>query len=341
MVMENLYLSQVPDGVEDLAVVMLKNLLVNFKVENISSGFLTYKTSGNWKEVSALDCVGTSYVLLRSFILLNNVRMKVLDWCMQHPGVIMSFLQMYFSQGQTFRVVVSCSSKEIGKYKEKIHLLEKILKGNGAKINTGHPDYEIRILEIENIGYVGVRISGKPGDIDDLQKNSIRKDVASYMIHMSNPSSNDVFLDPMGGAGIIPLLRSKMPYKEIYVADVKTNTLLKKIKKLKLSLRDFTIIESDIVKLPSVISQPVNKLVTDPPWGYIESMSDINRFYQEMFKSFDKLLVKDGILVLISPHIKLVKTCVSKSKKTFVIKDIIKIKVSGAETYIYKIKKGL
>lgn len=77
----------------------------------------------------------------------------------------------------------------------------------------------------------------------------------------------------------------------------------------------------DALQLESIKDNEISMILTDPPWGYYEDISNIEEFYNAMFKSFKRILKTEGRAVVLSARKKEIVAAV-KNEKGYITKHI-------------------
>ena len=62
--------------------------------------------------------------------------------------------------------------------------------------------------------------------------------------------------------------------------------------------------QADAFELPQILDASLDAIITDPPWGLWEDISDMEGFYKKMFESFKRVLKSDGKMIILSARTK-------------------------------------
>lgn len=335
--MKNKYYSQFPQGFTEL-VSKISNLKIKGNILSISDDYLFWESDLVPEQVSKIDFLETSFLVINTFDKAYGINNQ-LAWINNNLRAVESFINnINIFKHASFRVVVSQVGKHSSIYNNELSKLESKL-GKTIKIEKGSPDFEIRMVEKKDFGFIGVRISKTREYIDNFQVNSVRKEIAYYMNFISEPNKNDIFIDPMCGGGIIPILRSKMGnYKKIVACDSRMNHFIGKvriIRKQGIIIPRVEYYEIDFKNIPQKIKFKFNKVVVDPPWGIIQKIKDINKFYRDMFKMFEQICEKRATVVILVNDEQLIRANITDA---FEICEVYKGLVSGREASIIKLK---
>ena len=334
--MNKTYYSQFPFGFSKLVTEILPKV-TDAKVIKIADDYVLWESNLSPSQISKLDFVETSFLVVNYFEKDYKILQQI-DWINKNKAKLVSIIHnIDIFKKSSFRVVVSQVGKHSSIYNRDMDKIEKQLSSS-IKINRGQPDYELRLIEKKDYGFIGIRVSKTREYIDDFQVNSVRREVAYYMNYLSEPHKNDVFIDPMCGGGMIPILRSKMGgYKKIVACDIRMNNFRSKLRILRkqgIQFNNFEEYECGITEIPTRIKYKANKIVVDPPWGVMQKVKDIDKFYQNMFRVFESICDKDATIVLLVNNEELI---INNTNDIFEISGIYRGLVSGREASIIKL----
>lgn len=327
------YYSTFPEGL----VKVIKKIIIEGKyadeVINEGSSFVVYSTNKKPEEISKIQFFETTFLLVE-FFNQNHYISNQIRWIANNPNKVFVISKSISRKDPTFRVVESRNSGDKKKYVSQIKKVEMMLSQKIA-IDRGHPDFEIRLVEKSDYGFIGFRITNPPEYFDLFQRGSIRKEIAYVLNYLSNPERDDVFIDPFCGSGIIPLLRSQMAaYSKIIASDRDTSFLKDKMQSLNIKKNNFIVKRSNIetLKLDNTL---VNKIVTDPPWGLIQAIPDLDKFYQETLRKFLDICTSNARVVIISSSEYSVLRGIKCFGGTIRLVEKLAIKASGRKTFIF------
>lgn len=331
------FLLHFPPGLENLAIQIVKENLLSTEIIFSNEEYLALRTNSPSFHIT-LPYFETVYFIFKFYKDQNHNLDFLLEDSLKLPNLEQNLKAVKSEKNVSYRIVESKPNyKNKNKYRALVNKIETKLKTRGVHIDRTNPDFDIRIAEEETFGFVGIRISEPPEYISKFQTGSIRKEVASCMIYLSQPKPTDIFCDPFCGGGIIPILRSQMfKYKEIFASDKDTSNLKNKLDNLNFNINHLQILNSPIQALQHKLNLKVNKIVTDPPWGNLDKNINVKSLYQNMFKTFKAISSSNSIIVVTSPHKKIITNLVN-STNSLEIKDEIKTFASGRKTFIYKI----
>ncbi|NMB57117.1 methyltransferase [Candidatus Beckwithbacteria bacterium] len=132
--------------------------------------------------------------------------------------------------------------------------------------------------------------------------------------------------------------KKKIPFTQIIALDENPN-LIKKLKFRFARHKSITIIQNNILN-SNLKPDSVNKIVTDPPWGYFAKQNmNLFNFYQKMLTVFWSLLKRNGILVLLIGNRDLFDKLLLQFQNQYQLLNQYNILVSGKKASVYKLKK--
>lgn len=220
-----------------------------------------------------------------------------------------------------------------------IYLQVECIK-TGKGISSGPNLLEENIWEVQrNEGFLfrGERLTveSKPY----LEKGQIQGDLAYLMCLLSEPKSDDIFLDPFTGSGAIPIERLKFPFKKILAGDMDGRISQKLKSKCQKENLPILVGRWDTLHLEKFENKSIDKIVTDPPWGlYWAKHLDLQMFYSKMLKEFFRVLKPNGIVVLLVSNKELLEKLIRELNKFKLIGKYSTL-VHGQKAGVYKLKK--
>lgn len=168
---------------------------------------------------------------------------------------------------------------------------------------------------------------------------SLRPTIARAVVQLTRPEDNDIFLDPMCGAGTLLIERALAGrHQMIYGGDMAEDAIADALENFGNKHKPRDIQHWDARKLP-LPDQSVNKIATNPPWGrQIGSPSELRALYQATFSEMDRVLQPNGIVSVLTSEWELLKRIVAKTNLTL-IEHIQNISVLGRRADIFVLQK--
>jgi tRNA G10 N-methylase Trm11 len=328
------YLSTFPKGLKNIVVSAVSKYIPDIKVLALKPNQIIYKTNIDWHSLQDFPFWDTTFYIFK-FWENNNPNLKnIFNWALQSNN-LWKQVKTFEDNKYSYRIIESRPGYKPGEFNALRNRVEQKLQSKGINIDKGHPDYELRLIEETNLSYIGIRISKPPEYKEVSKRNSLPQSIATFMIYLSKPEANDIVLDPFCGGGIIPILRSQLEkYKQIYAADKNLSYINKKLQLIKTKPQNINLIRSNFRNLKDKISIKVDKIVTDPPWGYIEEIENIESFYNNMLQIFTQVLKPGGKVVLLTNRKEIIENSI-KDIKELSIQRKLHVEVSGRKAFIY------
>lgn len=179
---------------------------------------------------------------------------------------------------------------------------------------------------------------------DRLEKGALRPELAFLLNWLSRPERTDVFLDPFAGSGAIPFSRARMAgFRQMYVFD-KQKEMVAALRGKAAALgekKQAVVIEAvEVAGLPNALpGQCVDKIVTDPPWGYYEDV-DVAALYQRMLRAFRAVTRPGARIVVLSAQKEIMERTVREHADVFEAVCVYHILVSGKKAGVFVLTRG-
>ncbi len=324
--MKSNYYSTFISGLANVIEKALKDTLSDVNIVLLLDGLIVYETKANFNKIQKIPFFNNSFSL-------QGYHKGNIDHLLEkspHP-VFSASIDPEIIKGKTsFRVIISKENELIHIPKQNLQILEqKFEKKLKLSIDRGNPDLEVWFLErSEGHAFCGIRLTKKPSTDKYLQKGELRPELAWILNFLSEPDSEDEFLDPFAGHGSIPIARKQFPFKRIIASDLNQELI-----------KNNSTIEThnwDALHLP-LEDNSIDKIVTDPPWGIFENI-DVEELYPKMMKEFARVIKPQGILVLLTAQKELLERLIDQNK-SFQLEEKYNILVSGKKSGVYKLEK--
>ncbi len=168
---------------------------------------------------------------------------------------------------------------------------------------------------------------------------SLRPSVAAAMVLLTEPAADDIFVDPMCGAGTLLAERVQAgPYGEILGGDIVLEHTLLAQQNLEPLGESEALSRWDARRLP-LASASIDKIATNLPFGkQISSAREIKQLYPAVFSEIERVLKPGGRAVVLSSEYDLVKEVV-RQRGSLHITTGYSIAVLGQWSRIYLIDK--
>jgi len=336
------YFSTFISGFEEVIEELIHNYLDNVEIYLLLDGLIVYSTTSSIEKVRKLRFINNSFLLLKFFDKDKHITIEKMIRQVLNEGIILPVRLP--RNWRRFRIITSCENRFVSVNNRLIRDLEETIRENfGLKPNRRSPQVEFWFLfRGEGYGFFGMRLSKKQDYYIPLEKGELRPELANLLCEISQPYKKDNFLDPFAGSGAIPIERARsFPFKQILAGDNNiriVESLKAKVRFLRMNIK----VECfDALKLDNIANCSVDKIATDPPWGYLdEKLSDLKGFYFFMLDSFFRVLRKNGIAVLLIGERELFEGLLENYKEKFTLVKKLYILVSGKKAGVYEIIKN-
>ncbi len=202
---------------------------------------------------------------------------------------------------------------------------------------------EIWVLQDRDKFLCGMRLSDRSMRHRDYKKvnvpASLRPVVARAMVMMSEPDPRDVFLDPMCGAGTIPIERGRdSRYRYLLGGDIDRAAVSATRANVGPRYKPITIMRWDARRLP-LPRGSVHKIVCNLPFGRKSGGFDEPNLYSTFLDETSRALKRDGIAVLLTSRERLLSRLLG-DRAQLSLESIYRIRVLGRRAAIFKIRRN-
>ncbi len=246
-------------------------------------------------------------------------------------------LSFFGKSRKSFRIFISLENKTISVDKSLLQEVEsKIIQSNKWYLNIRKPDKEFWLIARRDGNmFFGLRLTPLKKDVRGRYKGELRAELAHLLCFLADLKKKDIVLDSFAGFGAITYeCANFFKCQKVYVFDKDKEAIKHLQKKLanfsKVEIRKQDFFYSD---LPD---GSVDKIITDPPWGDYEHISNLEEFYTLMFAEFERVLAPQGKFVLLSGAKETVNNFLqTKFTKVFSIQETHHILVSGKKCGVW------
>ena len=293
------FISTFITGFQDVIAKDLPERLKGIKILGLYDGLIHYSFNGNSRDLEKIIYFNNT------FFLIKMMKGKALSFASLVAAVSAEKKYYLITKG-SFRVRFSQANQFAKVDKSLIKKAEDIVLSNTKlKIDRVSPETEIWYsIRSEGFAFCGQLISKREFTEKNLNKGELRPEIA-YLIcsfaELSN-SSQLVIADPFCGYGSIPLqLVKKFRFKNLLVSDIDEEKIKMVSEKKQLKGNDsIKVFVQDALLANCIEDKSLDRVITDPPWGFFEDVGDIKAFYDAMFKSLKRILKDDGKAVILS-----------------------------------------
>lgn len=178
----------------------------------------------------------------------------------------------------------------------------------------------------------------------DRPKGMIAPELGALLCRYSDPSPQDVFLDPFCGHGGIFLERMRWKYRLAFAIDRDerlVSALKERLGRDSDVWRKRTYVRSgDGTSLEGFDSGFITAIVTDPPWGeYDRSVGSVEALYSAFLTSAARVLTGGGRLVLLAGRDVAVPEILAPLSSSLEMEASHDMLVSGKKATLYKLRR--
>jgi len=325
MILTNRYFSTFISGFEPVIGDLLKKRIDRVKIDLLLDGLIVYSTDSPMEKIKRIKFFTNSFLLIRYFSKSKRISIeKTMRLVLKNR---LKLTQQLPSNIRTFRIVTSKENKSVSvKPKLMTDSEKQVSRGFGLMPNRSKPQIQFWFLtRREGYGFFGARLTQHPDYAKVLKKGELRPELTNILCLLSEPTRHDIFLDPFAGSGAITRTRTDFPFNQIYAGDI--NPRSKIVRKM------------DATKLSHFENESVDKIVTDPPWGFFGKKIDLAGLYTKTLNSFYRVLKKGGKLVILVGDRSFFEKLLKRFGNKFKLERKLYILVSGKKAGVYVIVK--
>jgi tRNA G10 N-methylase Trm11 len=294
------YISTFISGFSDIVSEQIKLKLKGVKIIRLGDGLIQFLFAGNPLDISRLVFPSNTFFVISKFagknltfknmaLQVSKVKFKIAD-----------------TKAGSFRVRFSKENKFEKVPDRVLDIAEHSVKQNSAlKIDRTNPGTEFWfIIRREGIGFFAQLLEKRGITEKSLRKGELRPELAYLLCSAAQIKPHHTVLDPFAGYGSIPrqILRH-FKFKKMYINDI-DKKLADKLRKSPLGENANTEITNvNAVNLAHIPDNSVDLIITDPPWGIFEKLTDITEFYTGFLTEFKRVLkpLSSAVLLTGSP----------------------------------------
>ena len=326
------FISSFITGFQEVVAEDLPRRLPGIKIINIFDGLIHYRFDGDSHQL------GKIIYFNNTFFVLKTMKGKGLNFP-SLVGAVCSSKNYFLVNEGSFRVRF-IQENQFAKVDKNLtrRAEEYVLANSKLKLDRLSPTNEIWFcIRREGFAFCGELISKREFTEKNLHKGELRPEIAYLMCCYAQLEKGSVVADPFCGYGSIPVqLAKRFNCQKIYVSDIDEEKIKRLEQAALRALRQaqgphttqgpqVDICCADAFELPQIENACLDAVITDPPWGLWEDISDMEGFYKKMFESFKRVLKSDGKMIILSARTQELEAaatgcglCVKKSLHTLV-----------------------
>lgn len=290
------YISTFTTGFEDIIEEELVSRLPNAKVIKVYKGLVHYTFAGNYNLIKKV------FFLNNTFSVLSIFKGKNLTYDYMVKNVGKQKNRFLINKG-TFRVRFSRENQFSKVDKNIINNAEKkVVESSNLRVDRVNPSTEVwYILRSEDIGFYCQLLYKRIITEKELHKGELRPEFAYLMCCYAKLTKESVVCDPFCGYGSIPKQIARCcKVKKIIASDIDESKIAYVKEGNFASKFNVDVKVADAVNLKHIDDASIDAIITDPPWGYYEQITNIVNFYISSLAELKRITKKEGVLVILS-----------------------------------------
>lgn len=327
------YISSFITGFQDIVARDLVKRVAGIKILNVFDGLIHYQFSGNSRDLEKIIYFNNTFFVLKTFSGKNSNFASLVN-------AVVTEKKYYLLNKGTFRVRFQ-KENQFAKVEKNISLKaeETVLRNSKLKLDRLNPSTEIWYsIRRENFAFCGQLIAKREFTEKNLNKGELRPEIAYLMCCFADIKKNDTVLEPFAGYGSIPVQISKrFDFNKLYVSEIQQELVDALLEKKLLQKESICVQKCDAFKLEYLENSAVDKIISDPPWGFYEQIENIELFYEKMFSSFLRVLKDEGTIVVLSASKQ--ELLQAAEKKQLKLTEDLHTLVNGKKAALFKFSK--
>lgn len=298
------YLVQCIAGLQQLVLGQLRQDLAGVTALAVEDGFLAFTSSSPASAVRQLTYINNAFAVIQRME--GEETNALVEQLAKDRSWFAAARGLTDRHDRRFRVCVSNEGQLVSGGRAMAKLVDHIARATGI-VPARATDTEFWILRRRGgRAFFAKRLTRRIGTDRTLQPGELRPQLTQLMCFLSEPSAEDIVLDPFCGTGVLPLARMRMPYNMIFAMDAnreKVAALRQQLREGKVRPRKNSPViaaAGDARQLDRFDAGFVHKIITDPPWGHFDtSLTDVAGFYRAMATEFARIVRPGGLVVLL------------------------------------------
>lgn len=341
-----IYASTFISGLQDWIAEYLPAVLPGATIRLLLDGLVVYKTPQPPGSILRLRFFNNSFLVIRQFSDLSQQPIREMATALAQDRNLKQRIAAALAPadtGKTFRLIASVENQLTTLDHTLRTTIERTITGvQRLRVNRSKPDIEFWWLtRREGCGFFLRRLTTHTAYEKTLEKGELRPELAHILCALSEPTAQDIFLDPFCGSGAIPLERATaFPYNLVFATDHDAEHI-RRVKQRTKGVRTrqpLLVKQQNALNLQAFEAGFIHKIATDPPWGFFEQTNmDIETFYAQMLQEFLRIVQPDGVIVVLTARKAEFEQAIAAFTPRLQLIQCYHILVSGKKAAIYKI----
>ena len=340
------YIAQCTSGLQEVvADQLLREPLLGMAIREVEEGFVIFESDAKPHELGSLQYVNNCFGVISNF----KGQVAEIDSLLRHVGRDGSWAnaakRFVTPNERTFRVFLSDAGQLVSGGRAMGVVVDAIARATGLSYASQSANAEFWIIRRRSgLSFFCKRLTRRARTEKDLQRGELRPELTRLLCLLSEPSKDDVFLDPFAGSGAIPFARAALPYNMIYMLDCDEDVVrrLKRDIKIGKKVRErkgcpMIARVADARALDGFKGGFVHKVVTDPPWGiYDSSIEDVQAFYRQLIAELVRVTRDDGLIIMLIGQKDVANSIVAENDAAIDLVASYEILVNGRKASLIK-----
>ncbi|MBQ9768083.1 MAG: methyltransferase domain-containing protein [Lachnospiraceae bacterium] len=324
-------------GLEPVAEEEIREKLPGVTVEKCMRGKVFFSGTVQKEELLLLTCVDNLYFYVAE-VEIGPHKKDLEQFFRRIKRISFHAAEEYLGLYGKVRVLVSASKKGKQTY-SRFDVADAATKAltEGKRYQSGTVEMHDLAVRLDVEGKrctVAAQITSADfrfrGETYEFMPGGIRPTVAAALVRLSKPQADEVFYDPFCGSGSIAKERARYGARRILASDLNPEAVEAAKKNVPESVRVFC---CDATRMKAADGS-VDVIVSNIPWGRQIAVKDIPGLYTALLKEADRVLKKDGRMLLFTDREELGEA----AKMTgFTIEKLHTVSLHGLVVSVYRL----
>lgn len=292
-------------GFEKVIPGALNDVLPDAKNLQVTSGFVRFTLDKKPFRSLNAEFLNNSFLVIKEWKGGNAPKFEAMANKIRIPDNIMA--EIISQHYKTYRLRFSKANVFTSVNKQVTANVERqITQATGLRPNRLGGDTEFWFLtRADGYACFALRMTKKQSTEKYLEKGELRPEFVTLLaafggISKKDEKTNLVVLDPfMGHGGIVKRLSQMLPQSKIFTSEIEAD-LVKKLPQLKNVEKKVC----SATKLDYVEDKFIDRIITDPPWGFwqgdLRDDKKLLELYEGMLKEFFRVIKADGKIAILT-----------------------------------------
>ncbi len=336
------YLCTFGSGWEEVIEDIFKKKFKDTKVIYLSNGIIIFESS---KVIDVRDLFFTNnvYLLLESGICYSDEINDNISFLIKNINIDYNSIKknIDLNRNKSFKILaINGNQPAKVDYRNLSNIENEIEYGLGLRVSKEKHDLDFLFLQ-RNDGkiYFLLKLTYNRITEKQLEKGSLRPEVAYLLSYIANIKENDIVFDPFTGSAAIPkIIMKRIKYNMMFASELNVEKFEKLKKEYKGNNKHFYLKNFDALDLSFFNDDFIDVIVTDPPWNiFNHDDSDYVEFYYKMLLEMIRIVKPGGRISLLMGNENDFNEALNKVEKLNIEKKL-HVLVNGKKATVYLFK---